>query len=362
MSDANGGFVSLPSNLIVSFGQKGCGKTTDILRAFPTAVYFGPERSLRNIAASQLGIAESCGIVWPIVGDRPRVFPRVTTGAWAVGTLEDLTARLNALARPAKGKTTPLVVDLDAPAVVIDEFGTYTRATLVALDASHTRPAKGGVEVLDVRAKYLTFSRIFEDFIAAVGRVADVVPVVISGHEQEPSTNDDGKYLKGGIKLGAKTRMDRFDQECDIGARIRRDPDSLDPWHPYCYEVGYNNSKYWTRNRFGWTDMVPANLRAILSESTQRIRLPRVPGLEWQDDVAEETAEECKGVTTVDDVRAVLARLEGRHMEGRHPLHVQWAWQDGIAMVALRRQAGENILARGTTAAVAVKSRPGRLK
>jgi hypothetical protein len=222
--------------------------------------------------------------------------------------------------------------------------------------------------ILDVRAKYLTFSRIFEDFIVAVGRVADLVPVVISGHEQEPSTNDDGKYLKGGIKLGAKTRMGRFDEECDIGMRIRRcpDTDSLDPWHPYCYEVGYNNSKYWTRNRFGWGDTVPANLRAILSESTQRIRLPRIPGLEWQDDVAAETAEACKDAASVDDVRAVLAGLEARHMGSptgaRHPLHVQWAWQDGIAMAALRRQAAENILVRGTTAAVAAKSRPGRLK
>jgi hypothetical protein len=149
LSDANGGFASLPSNLFVQFGQKGCGKTTDLLRAFPTAIYFGPERSLRNIAASQLGIAEACGVVWPVVGDRPRVFPRVTTGAWAVETLEDLTARLNALARPAKGKTTPLIVDLDAPAVVIDEFGSYTRATLGGLGCVPHARAAGQGKVLD---------------------------------------------------------------------------------------------------------------------------------------------------------------------------------------------------------------------
>lgn len=333
-----GGHVPLASNVIVQYGLKGMGKTTDAIRTCPTALFFGPERSIRNTAASSLGITDSCGLPWPIVDGKPRVFPRIATGRWGVSDLQSLTARLTTLATPAKGSDQPRFLQLDIPAVVVDEVSSLALATLADLSLQYPDPKQ-------MWDKFRDYAAIVNAWIASINALAVHIPIILSGHEKEAGADDKGVPFKGGILLGAKARMGRLDQECDTTARIRRDPNSIDPWHPYCYEIDYDNPKYHTRNRFGWKGTVPANLRAMLLESNQRIRMPRLPGLEAQDDIAEEVAVACKGATSAADVLSVVGPMEERHNALLpHPLHVQWAWQDGIAMAALRAKANQSVL------------------
>ena len=79
-------------------------------------------------------------------------------------------------------------------------------------------------------------------------------------------------------------------------------------------------------------------MREVLRASQSNYRLDRVPGLEWQDDVADMVATALvQGATSRE---AVVAATAGRT---EPQLHLRWACQDGIARGVLRLQAERSL-------------------
>ena len=80
--------------------------------------------------------------------------------------------------------------------------------------------------------------------------------------------------------------------------------------------------------------MTPGNLREILRASASNYLLPRIPGLEWQDEAAEQVAAEIERGTDVLDA----VRIVSEDYKEVDPKHLRWACQDGIARVMLRKR------------------------
>ena len=84
----------------------------------------------------------------------------------------------------------------------------------------------------------------------------------------------------------------------------------------------------------GSAEKTPGNLREIMNASASGYKLDRFPGLEWQDDVAEEIAQQIISGRSSRDVAAETLQKYGQHQQ----VHLRWACQDGIARGVLRAQ------------------------
>ena len=104
------------------------------------------------------------------------------------------------------------------------------------------------------------------------------------------------------------------------------------PWFPSVYYCDPTDSNWITGDRTGvCTTKTPGNLREILRASESGYLLSRLPGLEWQDELADIVAEK---IATGADVRATVQEVVGQFQA--NPLHLRWACQDGIARGVLR--------------------------
>ena len=86
------------------------------------------------------------------------------------------------------------------------------------------------------------------------------------------------------------------------------------------------------------TKKTPGNLRELLRASESNYKLSRLPGLEWQDDVAEAVAQDIVGGAAVQE--AIQSAVSGRT---DNSLHLRWACQDGIARGVLQQQASRSL-------------------
>jgi hypothetical protein len=116
----------------------------------------------------------------------------------------------------------------------------------------------------------------------------------------------------------------------DVVVRRESDPDRW-PW-PACYRCeGPRDPRHYTKDRHdvltpGWSKGA-ANMRELLRAAGYH--LPRLAGLDWQDTVADRTADLIRGGKTPREAwAAVVEKLAKANL---HPLHVRWALQDGIA-------------------------------
>jgi len=86
------------------------------------------------------------------------------------------------------------------------------------------------------------------------------------------------------------------------------------------------------------TRRTPGNLREILRASQSGYRLVRLPGLEWQDEVADAVSS-----LIVSGVPAREAITEVTTGRTDNSLHLRWACQDGIARGVLAKQAQRSL-------------------
>jgi len=161
------------------------------------------------------------------------------------------------------------------------------------------------------------------------------VHLCLTFHERPPGSNADGRFCPGGPDVPSRNQVEVLPSWCDIVVRAMVDPTYPDPWFPGIYQCDPTDSDWVTGDRTGvCTTKTPGNLREILRASESSYRLSRLPGLEWQDDVAEVVATAIAGGTDVKE-----AIQSGRKsVNGVMPLHLRWACQDGIARGVLRQQ------------------------
>jgi hypothetical protein len=176
------------------------------------------------------------------------------------------------------------------------------------------------------------------------------VHLVLTFHERDPGTNGDGFFCAGGPDVPSRNQVKTIPAWCDINVRAMVDPLYPDPWFPGVYYCDPTDPEWITGDRTGvCTRRTPGNLREILRASQSEYHLARIPGLEWQDDVADIVASLI--VEGVPVKKAIQQAVEGRN---NNPLHLRWACQDGIARGVLNKQAQRSIF-DFTTEAVQTK-------
>jgi hypothetical protein len=93
------------------------------------------------------------------------------------------------------------------------------------------------------------------------------------------------------------------------------------------------NSDWITGDRTGVCyDKTPGNMREILHASESNYRLSRLPGLEWQDELADRIALALAQGAEINE--ALQASIIGYQA---NPLHLRWGCQDGIARYVLQQ-------------------------
>lgn len=172
-------------------------------------------------------------------------------------------------------------------------------------------------------------------------------PGVLSFHASLPEYSAQGVIrVKGRCKTPSVNTSGRITAVCPGNYVLLPDPTSLDPWWPVCF-LGRNNDPEWlTGDRFNlftaWRPRGPANFREAM-----RIRgyvLPRLPGLEWQDDWAAWVDEEMHTAKGEKSALESVVRRAFENLGGADPRHVQWAIQDGIARYGYRAFASSHPL------------------
>lgn len=97
------------------------------------------------------------------------------------------------------------------------------------------------------------------------------------------------------------------------------------------------NPDWFQGSRYNTPDMSPMNLREILGLAG--FKLPRLPGLEWQEALAEGLAQRLVSIGVSDKEKVVAAFTRVREYSTRftkNRLHVDWAIRDGYDRAILR--------------------------
>tara|TARA_R100000455_G_C6221992_1_gene86161 strand:- start:135 stop:704 length:570 start_codon:yes stop_codon:yes gene_type:complete len=166
----------------------------------------------------------------------------------------------------------------------------------------------------------------------------------MSFHEREAGTNAAGDFCPGGPDLPSRNQVERIPSWCDINVRAIIDPDYPDPWFKGAYYCNPEDPQWITGDRTGVCSRTrqnaPANLREILRASHSGYQLPRVSGLEWQDDVADIVANRFAEGEDVKDIITDINKSKGKKVQ---PLHLRWACQDGIARGVLQLQSKQGL-------------------
>jgi hypothetical protein len=97
------------------------------------------------------------------------------------------------------------------------------------------------------------------------------------------------------------------------------------------------NPEWYMKNRYGITGLLPMNLGELLRHAG--FQVPRLAGLEWQDAWAENVATRLTDGQSAAELK--LKVKKAGTTAGFHPLHVRWAWRDGLDRFAIRRRQQE---------------------
>ena len=297
----------LPTVMITVYGKPKQKKTSDALAAFPTALFCGVPSAITLVAQNELGFTPT---VHP---DSPR-------------NLGQLSAMLRALSDSGKAK--------QYGAVVIDDFSHLCQQSMSEWveDAPTGRSGK--------KDRFYPYQQLNQHLleIAQASRHLGV-HLLMNFHERTPGTNADGRFCPGGPDVPSRNQVETLPSWCDINVRAMIDPNYPDPWFPSIYYCDPTDPEWVTGDRTGvCTTKTPGNIREILRASESNYQLERLPGLEWQDDVAESVAQDMLNGVAVSD--AIQSAISGRT---EHQLHLRWACQDGIARGVLLQQAKRSL-------------------
>jgi len=286
------------------YGEAKRAKTSSLLGSFPNALWIGVDEAITTVAQVEYGYD-------PIVLD----------GA-PPETIPELLDILDELAEEG---------DLDYyTTVCIDDLSPLAQGTVDDYVASGTdgRRAFGNLD-RDLR-RLLRKARYYG------------VNVIANAWERAAGVDNDSNHVPGGPEVGSRNQIKKIPGWFDVVVRASADRHYPDPWLPISWFCDPHSKAWKTSDRCHVAHLrSPPSFRALLQCSHTEYVLERLPGCEWQDDVAEDVAEQLAAGTVVKD----LVTACWRDRFGTEPpavpstddeKHFRWAIQDGIALHVTR--------------------------
>lgn len=301
-----------PTVMVTVYGKPKKKKTSDVLAAFPTALCIGVPSAIALVAQNELGFT-------------PAIHPEPPQ------TLDALVTLLDYLARSGLAQ--------QYGAIIIDDASHICDRSLAVW---HEEAPLGKSGKKD---KFYAYQQLNKYLLTMSGLARHMgVHLAFTFHERAPGTDSDGFFQPGGPSLGSRKQTEVLPSWCDINVRAMVDSTYPDPWFPGTYFCDPTNPEWVTGDRTGvcWAK-TPGNLREILRASAGDYRLTRVPGLEWQDELADELA---ALIVESGDVRGSVKKVSEsypRFSDGTSQIHLRWACQDGIARATFMKRKARNI-------------------
>ena len=288
---------------VVLYGVTGIGKSMDALRAFPGAYWLG-------LPGSAKPALELIGLRFPVEQQ-----VQVANLAQVVTALR----MIHAGDVPWR------------PAAIVDDVSLLAQASDLAY------PESG-----DGFGKWRNLGRLIKEIRDYARQLK--MHVVFTAHEK--SANQE-RGRPGGPHMPSYTMQKDLVHAADVVYRVVKEPGRV-PW-PVVYDAGPPSPMWDWKDRHGVAKgRVPLNLGEILRSVGMVV--PRLPGLAWQDEIAEQIAVQVLDLPEaerIDLASRVLRELTHTHhiYEG----HAYWAVSDGLDRADLRRRKGfASLFARPT--------------
>ena len=299
------GPYGLPA-VVLAYGRPKIGKTTDAIYSFPTALYLAIPGALKA-AASVVGVERSKMAV-----AQPRTLPEATV-------LIQEAAQLNRF-----------------PAVVVDDFSLLAQSTLSQFEQGVGR--NGYAAWGKLRDAVIAF----RDTARAAG-----MHVILNAHERGADTVS-GRYLPGGPKLPSKSLTEEVPAIADTVLRASVDA-MRKPW-PGVYLCDPTDAAFLSGDRHNVAPKKgPMNMGEILRAAGYT--LPRLPGLEWQDEIVHAGTEAIlAGELEKEVLTKLVSHCDG---QGHNRLHQRWCLRDILDRVTLRRHQANTLAGFGLDVAPA---------
>ena len=310
----------------IFYGISGTGKTVAAIRTMPNAYFVGPKNGVAAVAVGAVG--------W---------MPRFVDES--LKTIEQVNAFATGQLKGSYGLSLPELVEKKlVDGLVVDDESIMAGRTEAIARAGHSN--NGGVSYA-AYADIMVVMQCQRDFLRDLG-----CSVIINCHEKAPWIYE-GVRILGGPELPGKVAPIHFPPITDNVIRFVRDfmlPQEAHGWNvrlavdPYDADW-YTKDKYHVIGRRG-----PLNVREHWTAAG--LRLSRPPGLEWQDEIAEEVAQAVAAGHNIDQVWAYVCqqKVEPRLGQMQIPLRpgkniIEWTRGDAYARVEIRRQQAERFAA-----------------
>lgn len=279
---------------IVLYGQKGAGKSTETVAAFPDGLFFVPYETALQPAIGVLGYT-----------------PRTILARNFMEVMAQLAEMHKAGYKPS--------------AVIIDDFSVTAANTERALAQNN----KGWDLVQLVRD--------WAFYVRDACRYTLGIPTVFSAHEGA-AKQVKGRIIRAGPHLPGQLPED-FCGPADIAARLVYDAGRKS--HPAVYRVNYDPNWILGDRTRSLIDGGPANLAECFR--CNGIPLPRGTGLEWQEEVVAMMASELLGGRPERDVTNMAWRYIQEKGYTQNERHLEWALRDGIDRAYILRARGARL-------------------
>ncbi len=300
----NGHDHAPPTVMVCVYGKPKKKKTSDAIAAFPNGLFIGVPSAIALVANNELGIQPA------IHPSPPQTLPEL------VQMLEQLSANPETL-KPYG-------------ALIIDDASHICKRSML-MWAEEAPTGRSGR-----KDRFFQYQQLNSHLLQLAGLSRHLgVHLAMTFHERPPGSNADGVFCPGGPDVPSRNQTETLPSWCDINVRSMVDPTYPDPWFPSVYYCDPTDSEWVTGDRTGvCTEKTPGNLREIMNASASGYKLDRFPGLEWQDEVAEEVASQIILGRSSRDVATEVMKKHNQYSQ----VHLRWACQDGIARGVLRAQ------------------------